>query len=77
MENDKPYDAFQGLFHEALGKDTRLLTEYHALLVRTGKDYCKPKPLCQVCPLLDMLSFPARGKFLEVTNPFMRENVIE
>ncbi|PIR20988.1 MAG: endonuclease [Deltaproteobacteria bacterium CG11_big_fil_rev_8_21_14_0_20_47_16] len=25
--------------------------EYHALLVRVGKEFCKPKPQCENCPL--------------------------
>lgn len=25
--------------------------EYHALLVRVGKEFCKPKPQCEQCPL--------------------------
>jgi len=25
--------------------------EFHALLVTTGKDYCKPNPRCSPCPL--------------------------
>jgi len=62
MDHDAPYEAFQGLFHEALRRDTRLFNEYHALFVRTGKDFCRPKPLCHTCPLYDMLSSPAKKK---------------
>ena len=28
-----------------------LFNEFHALLVMPGKDYCKPRPKCQGCPL--------------------------
>lgn len=28
-----------------------LFNESHALLVRAGKDYCKPHPKCDACPL--------------------------
>ncbi len=51
MDHDKSYDEFQGLFHAALKKDTRLFNEYHALFVAIGKKYCKPKPRCGECPL--------------------------
>jgi endonuclease-3 related protein len=52
MDNTKSYDEFQKLFHDALEKDTQLFNEYHALLVRVGKTYCKSKnPLCRECPL--------------------------
>jgi len=29
----------------------QLFNEYHALLVRLGKDFCKPTPKCATCPL--------------------------
>ncbi len=45
------YDEYQQLFHEVLDEDTKLFNEYHALLVMVGKDYCKPKPRCDDCPL--------------------------
>ena len=57
MEHDKPYAEFQDLFHSALKQDTEMFNEYHALLVRVGKTYCKrKKPLCDVCPLKNLLS---------------------
>ena len=45
------YHEIQGLFHKNLPQDLRLFNEYHALFVRVGKDYCKPKPKCEGCPL--------------------------
>ncbi|KJU84660.1 HhH-GPD family protein [Candidatus Magnetobacterium bavaricum] len=54
------YDEFQRVFYDALPGDLQLYNEYHALLVKTGKLYCKPKPLCygnssiMECPLLDL-----------------------
>jgi endonuclease-3 related protein len=51
MDYHASYDEYQLLFHESLGEDAELFNEYHALLVMTGKDYCKPKPLCTECPL--------------------------
>lgn len=45
------YDTCQSLFHENINPDRALYNEYHALLVRTGKDYCKPKVNCDECPL--------------------------
>jgi len=45
------YDEYQQLFHQVLDEDTKLFNEYHALLVRVGKDYCKPRPRCPNCPL--------------------------
>ncbi|OGQ96685.1 MAG: endonuclease [Deltaproteobacteria bacterium RIFOXYD12_FULL_57_12] len=49
---DAGYDEIQELFVGALPEDVRLYNEYHALLVKLGKDFCrKSKPLCASCPL--------------------------
>lgn len=46
------YNEMQELFMEALPRDPQLFNEYHALLVRLGKECCKKRnPLCQECPL--------------------------
>lgn len=50
---DETYDKFQELFHLSLKKDVKLYNEYHALFVRVGKTFCKPKPKCESCPLKD------------------------
>lgn len=45
------YGEIQRLFMEHLPHDAPLYNQYHALLVNTGKNYCKKKPRCQACPL--------------------------
>ena len=45
------YHELQEIFHSSLSLDVNLFNEYHALFVMVGKDYCKPKPRCGVCPL--------------------------
>lgn len=46
------YEEAQNLFMRSLKRDARLFNEYHALLVRLGKDFClKNKPKCEICPL--------------------------
>jgi len=46
------YDYYQNLFHKSLKKDVKLFNEYHALIVKVGKTFCKSKrPLCDQCPL--------------------------
>jgi len=46
------YDAWRALFMESLPADARLLKEYHALIVRLGKDACrKREPRCGGCVL--------------------------
>ncbi len=55
MDSSKSYDEFQNLFHKTLKNDVKLFNEYHALLVKVGKTYCKSKsPLCIECPLNNM-----------------------
>lgn len=55
MDADVDYHEYQKLFHASFDNDTRLFNEYHALIVRLGKDFCKPRPLCSSCPLNSML----------------------
>ncbi len=46
------YNELQELFMENLPHDVEMFNEFHALLVRVGKQYCrKSKPLCTECPL--------------------------
>ncbi len=45
------YEQLQYLFESNLPEDTKLFNEYHALLVRVGKEFCRPKPNCATCPL--------------------------
>ena len=50
-EEEANYDQLQTLFMDHLPDDPALFNEFHALIVRTGKAYCKKKPSCQSCPL--------------------------
>lgn len=45
------YSAFQELFTQNLPTEEKLFNEYHALLVRHGKEVCKRVPLCDQCCL--------------------------
>ena len=45
------YSDYQRLFMDNLPADVTLFNEYHALLVRLGKNECRPRPLCQQCCL--------------------------
>ena len=46
------YHELQAIFMDALPEDVALYNEYHALIVRVGKDWCKKKAgLCDTCPL--------------------------
>jgi len=45
------YYELQSLFTDHLPDDPSLFNEFHALIVKTGKEYCRRKPLCHLCPL--------------------------
>ncbi len=46
------YDGWKRLFEAALPPDVKVYNEYHALVVRLAKDFCrKSGPLCGGCPL--------------------------
>jgi len=52
IDNDASYGEVQNFFMNNLNPDLKLFNEYHALIVETGKTYCKKKkPLCSECPL--------------------------
>jgi endonuclease III related protein len=45
------YGALQAIFMSSLPPDAALFNQYHALLVNTGKSFCKKRPYCDTCPL--------------------------
>ena len=51
IEPDADYERLRELFQSNLPQDTKLFNEYHALLVRVGKEFCRPKARCPGCPL--------------------------
>jgi len=51
IPRDRIYKEIQALFMENLPQDTPLYNQYHALLVNTGKHFCRKKPFCSGCPL--------------------------
>jgi endonuclease-3 related protein len=51
LEPEADYEQLRELFESNLDEDLQMFNEYHALLVRVGKEFCKPKPKCPGCPL--------------------------
>ncbi|MBU0481050.1 MAG: endonuclease III domain-containing protein [Proteobacteria bacterium] len=46
------YHEIRELFMDSLPEDTALYNEYHALIVKTAKEFClKNNPRCEECPL--------------------------
>jgi len=51
IEPGADYEQLRELFQLNLPEDVQLFNEYHALLVRVGKEFCRPKARCPACPL--------------------------
>jgi endonuclease-3 related protein len=51
IETGADYEQLRQLFESNLPQDVQLFNEYHALLVRAGKEFCRPKARCHGCPL--------------------------
>lgn len=45
------YEELRRLFMHHLPPDVPLYQEFHALLVRLGKEFCRPRPRCAGCPM--------------------------
>jgi endonuclease-3 related protein len=55
---DSDYATVQAFVMGHLPHDPALFNEFHALLVRVGKEYCRTQPRCERCPL----RFDLRGR---------------
>lgn len=52
VSEEANYYEMKDLFETHLEENTDLFNEYHALIVQTGKDFCKKsRPNCEECPL--------------------------
>ena len=51
IDEEAGYYDLQELFMDHLPDNADLFGEFHALIVRVGKDCCRKKPLCNQCPL--------------------------
>ncbi|NLD36452.1 MAG: endonuclease III domain-containing protein [Desulfatiglans sp.] len=50
-DDQAAYDEIQELFMSSLEPDHELFNEFHALIVKTAKLYCRKIPQCDECPL--------------------------
>jgi endonuclease-3 related protein len=52
IADNADYRKVQGLFMNNLTQNAGFYNEYHALIVKIGKDHCKKvKPICSGCPI--------------------------
>jgi len=54
LRGDEAYDEFQQAVMSCLRGDAALYNDYHAQLVRLGKEHCRSRPRCATCPLDDL-----------------------
>ncbi|RPI73193.1 MAG: endonuclease III domain-containing protein [Desulfobacteraceae bacterium] len=47
------YDELLSFFMDHLPHEVLLFKEFHALIARTGREFCRKQPLCEQCPLCD------------------------
>jgi len=59
---NESYEEIRRLVEKSLPNDPQLFNEFHALIVRTGKLYCRSRaPVCSQCALRPLLSQPVEG----------------
>lgn len=49
--DDAGYDDMKELFESRLPRDAALFNDYHAQIVRVGKEHCRATAKCEGCPL--------------------------
>lgn len=61
LHGRESYDEAARTFTQSLPPQTDLFNEFHALIVRLGKEFCRPNPRCQDCPLRPWLNQPRQS----------------
>jgi endonuclease-3 related protein len=51
LQGGEGYEAIRAGIEQAVGPDVPLYNEYHALIVRHGKETCRTRPRCEACCL--------------------------
>ena len=66
ITNGKPdYESVRAFFESSLPRQQQLFNEFHALIVNTGKNWCrKTAPRCEECPLRPLLPANSPGSQL-------------
>lgn len=57
VDENIEYDNLQKFFMKNLDNNIELFNEYHALIVKHGKDICRKKPKCKECCLNKICKF--------------------
>ncbi|MDP6959312.1 MAG: endonuclease III domain-containing protein [Planctomycetota bacterium] len=52
---ESSYEEMKTVMEEQLPKEEALFNDFHAQIVRVGKEYCRKNPKCEECPLKSLL----------------------
>jgi len=58
------YETLRKFFESNLPRDLETYKEFHALIDKLGKTYCKTKPQCSNCPLVDDCIYPYKSDYM-------------
>lgn len=51
ISEEASYQDVQELMMDSIPRDVQVYNEYHALLVKVGKEHCRKRAICEGCPL--------------------------
>lgn len=54
VDDDIPYAPLRAFFMDKLPADIRMFNEYHALIVEHAKRFCRARPECSGCPVVEL-----------------------
>lgn len=54
------YEEIREFFESRLPRDPEVYKEYHALIVKMAKRFCRPKPTCKDCPMEGFCTYNER-----------------
>lgn len=58
IEEEISYEKMQSFFMDHLPLEVPLFNEYHALIVKEAKEFCRKRPICSECPISEGCLFP-------------------
>ena len=51
IDGNADYESLRAMFQAAVDPDAEVYNEYHALIVRVGKEHCRVRARCDGCPI--------------------------
>lgn len=57
IQENQGYEEIRKFFEKNLPNDLKIYKEFHALIVRLGKEFCRKNPQCERCPLKEICRY--------------------